>query len=118
MSTLRQEIDRWEADLDNLAETSLSENWFLEERRLAEAQHTLVAFRGHILPLLAAQRPYDVIVVDEIEHLLDGLEDLRNDLFRTVHPTSSHREIAETVAALRALSRVALRFEQSLENAS
>ena len=118
MSTLRQEIDRWEADLDNIAEISLSDNWFLEERRLAEAQHTLVAFRAHILPTLAAQRPHDLIVVDEIEHLLDGLEDLRNDLFRTVHPTSSHREIAEAIAALRALSRVALRFEQTLESAS
>ncbi|WP_350275825.1 hypothetical protein [Kribbella sp. HUAS MG21] len=117
MSTMRQEIDRWEADLANIAETSLADNWFLEERRLAEAQHTLAAFRGRILPLLTAQRPYDVIVVDEVEHLLDGLEDLRNDLFRTVHPADSHLKVAETVAALRALSRVALRFERTYEDA-
>lgn len=118
MSTLRQEIDRWEADLANIAETSLTDNWFLEERRLAEAQHTLAAFRGRIRPLLDAQRPYDAIVVDEVEHLLDGLQDLRNDLFRTVHPTDSHLKVAETVAALRALSRVALRFERTYEDAS
>jgi hypothetical protein len=118
MTTLRQEIDRWEAELDNIAETSQADNWFLQERRLAEAQHTLAAFRGHILPLLTARQPYDVIVGDEIEHLLDGLEDLRNDLFRTVHPNDSHRKVAETVAALRALGRVALRFEQTYADAS
>lgn len=109
MTTLRQEIDRWEADLANLAETSSSDSWFLEERRLAEAQHTLVAFRGHILPLLIAQPPYDALVA-EIEHLLEGLEDNRNDLFRTVHSSASHQQIAETVAGLRALSRVAVRI--------
>lgn len=111
MTTLRQEIDRWEAELTNIADCSQTDNWFLEERRLAEAQHTLVAFRGHILPILAVGA--DAIVVDEIEHLLDTLEDLRNDLFRTVHPTDSHRRIAETVAAIRALANVALRFEQT-----
>lgn len=111
MTTLRQELDRWEADLTNIAESSQTDNWFLEERRLAEAQHTLVAFRGHIVPILAGG--VDAVVVDEIEHLLDALEDLRNDLFRTVHPTDSHRRIAETVAALRALANVAVRFEQA-----
>ncbi|MGW7681565.1 hypothetical protein ACWGID_12540 [Kribbella sp. NPDC054772] len=113
MTTLRQEIDRWEADLTNIAENSLADNWFLEERRLTEAQHTIVAFRGRILPMITAQQPHDTIVADEIEHLVDALEDLRNDLFRTVHPVESHREIAESVAALRALSRVALRFERT-----
>jgi hypothetical protein len=113
MTTLRQEIDRWEAELTNIAETSQTDNWFLEERRLAEAQHTLAAFRGHILPMLTGTQAHDAIVLDEIEHLLDGLEDLRNDLFRTVHPPDSHRKIAETVAALRALATVALRFERS-----
>ena len=48
----------------------------------------------------AAARP---IVADEIEHLVDHLEDLRNDLYRTVHPPTSHQQIAETIAALRAL---------------
>ena len=110
MTTLRQEIDRWEADLRNLAQTSSSDGWFLEERRLAEAQHTLVAFRGHILPLLIARPPYDAVVA-EFEHLLDDLEDDRNELFRTVHSSASHQRIAETVAALRALGRVALSIQ-------
>ncbi|GAA2806262.1 hypothetical protein [Kribbella solani] len=113
MTTLGQELDRWQADLENLAETSMTDNWFLEELRLAEAQHTLVAFRGRILPAIAAEQPHDAIVADEIEHLLDGLEDVRNDLFRTVHPSDSHRKIAETIAALRALANVALRFERT-----
>lgn len=117
-STLRQEIDRWAADLEQIARSSVSEDWFLEERRLTEAQHTLIAFRGRILPTLPDQQPHDAILVDEIEHTLDGLEDLRNDLLRTVHPVESHREIAETVAVLRALTRVALRFERTFEDAS
>lgn len=118
MTTLREEIDRWEADLDNIAETSLTDNWFLEERRLAETLHTLTAFRGRILPMLTAQLPHDRIIVDEIEHLLDELQELRDHLYRTVHPPDTHREVAETIAALRALSRVAVRFERSLEDAS
>ncbi|TCC21569.1 hypothetical protein [Kribbella sindirgiensis] len=116
MSTLRQEIDRWEADLANITDTSSTDNWFLEERRLAEAQHTILAFRGRILPMLTATQSHNGVVADEIEHLLGRLEKLRDDLFGTVHPTESHREIAETVAALRALSRVALRFERTPED--
>jgi hypothetical protein len=115
-TTLQQEIERWEAGLERIAENSASDNWFLEERRFAEAQHTITAFRGHILPLLTHHRPQDTIVSHEIEHLVDHLEDLRNDLYRTVHPPTSHQEIAETTAALRALSRVALRVERSLED--
>jgi hypothetical protein len=118
MTTVRQEIERWEADLDDIADTSLSDNWFLEERRLAEAQHTIVAFREHIMPMLTARQPHDTVVTDEIEHLLDTLEIRRDDLFRTVHSTDSHREIAEAVAVLRALGRVALRFERTYEDAS
>ena len=116
MSTaLQQEIDRWEAQLDDLAETSLSDSWHLEERRLAEAQHTIITYRGRILPLLTD--PGDRVLATEIEHLVDRLEDLRNDLFRAVHPVTSHQEIAETVAALRALSQVAVRLEHTLEDA-
>ncbi|WP_329000986.1 hypothetical protein OHA18_41965 [Kribbella sp. NBC_00709] len=118
MTTLRQEIARWEADLENIADTSQVDNWFLEERRLAEAQHTILAFRGRILPILSAEQRHDKVIANEIEHLVDDLEDLRNDTFRTVRPTESHRQIAEAVAALRALGRVALRFERTLEDAS
>ena len=114
-TTLHQEIERWEADLETIAANSASDNWFLEERRFAEAQHTITAYRGRILPILT-QQPHDASIVHEIEHLIDHLEDLRNDLYRTVHPPTSHQEIAETVAALRALSRVALRFERTLED--
>lgn len=117
MSTLQQEIDRWKTELGHIAESSSTDHWFLEERRLAEAQQTIAGFRGRILPLLVTRQPYDAIVIDEIEHLLNRLEDLRNDLFRTVHPATCHQEIAETLAALRTLSGIALRFEQILEDA-
>lgn len=109
-TTLQQEIERWEGDLERIAENSASDDWFLEERRFAEAQHTITAYRGRILPILT-EHPYDATVADEIEHLIDHLEDLRNDLYRTVHPPTSHQQIAETMAALRALCRVALRLE-------
>jgi hypothetical protein len=111
---LQQEIERWEAQLGDIADTSLSDDWFLEERRLAEAQQTVITYRGRILPLLT--KPGDRVVATEIEHLVDRLEDLRNDLFRTVHPVTSHQEIAETLAALRALTQTALRLEQALED--
>jgi hypothetical protein len=117
MTILQQEVERWTVELDHIGETSSNDHWFLEERRLAEAQQTIAVFRGRILPLLASRQPYDAIVIDEIEHLVDRLEDLRNDLFRTVHPATSHQEIAEALASLRALSGVALRFEQTLQDA-
>lgn len=110
MTTLSQEIDRWEADLESIAETSANDSWFLEERRLAEAQHTLVAFRGRILPALTAE-PHDAAVAGELGRLLDELEDLRNELLRTVHPVESHRAIADTIVALRALTKLAARLE-------
>ncbi|NUR98749.1 MAG: hypothetical protein HOV67_26275 [Kribbellaceae bacterium] len=113
--TLQHEIERWENQLADIAETSQSDDWFLEERRLAEAQQTIITCRGRILPLLAD--PEDRVVATEIEHLVDRLEDLRNDLFRTVHPVTSHQEIAETLAALRALMRTAFRPGRTLEDA-
>jgi hypothetical protein len=116
-TSLQQEIERWEAELARIAESSASENWLLEERRFAEAQHTITAYRGRILPNLSHQQPHDAIIAHEIEHLIDHLEDLRNDLYRTVHPPTSHQQIAETLAALRALARVALRFERTLQDA-
>ena len=115
-TSLRQEIERWEADLERIAENSASDDWFLEERRFAEAQHTIAAYRDRILPIVT-QHPHDAIVAHEIEHLVNHLEDLRNDLYRTVHPPTSHHQIAETIAALRALTRVALRFEHAVQNA-
>ena len=116
-TTLQQELERWEADLQGIADNSASDNWVLEERRFAEAQQTITAYRGRILPSFTHQRAHEALVADEIEHLVDHLEDLRNDLHHTVHPPTCHQEIAETIAALRALSRVALRFEQTLEDA-
>ncbi|MFI5696386.1 hypothetical protein ACIA58_31305 [Kribbella sp. NPDC051586] len=118
MTTLRQEIDRWEADLENIAEASQCNDWFLEERRLAEALHTIAAFRERIVPLLSTRQPRDSVLVAEIQQALDALEILRDDLYRTVHPPNSYLEVAEKVTALRALARVAASLDRTLEDAS
>jgi hypothetical protein len=110
MTALRAEVDRWEADLENIAEASQYNDWFLEERRLAEALHTITAFRAHIVPALTSQQPHDKVIVIEIEQLLDALEVLRDDLYRTVHPPDSYLEVAQKVATLRSLTRVAARI--------
>ena len=109
MTALREEVDRWEADLESIAEASQYNDWFLEERRLPEALHTTTAFRAHIVPALTSQQPPDKVIVTEIEQLLDALEVLRDDLYRTVHPPDSYLEVAQKVAALRSLTRVAAR---------
>jgi hypothetical protein len=117
MTTLRTEIDYWEADLRNIAEASQYNDWFLEERRLAEALHTISAFRERIIPMLTARQPQDRVIVAEIEQLVDALEILRDDLYRTVHPPNSYLQVAEKVAALRALGRVATSLDRTLEDA-
>ncbi|TCC54280.1 hypothetical protein E0H73_39725 [Kribbella pittospori] len=114
-TSLQQEIERWEAQLDTIAETNVAENWFLEERRLAEASRTITAFRVRILPSLTNARPYEAIVGDEIVHRIDRLQDLRDDLLRTVHPDTCRQEISETLAELHALARLALRFERTAD---
>lgn len=112
-TSLQQEIERWQAELARIAESSATDDWFVDERRLAEATHTITVYRGRILPSYPNRQPYDAIVADEITHLVDRLEDLRDDLLRTAHPAGTHEEIIETLAALRALAHVALRFERT-----
>jgi len=111
--SLQQEMERWEAELEGIAESSAADDWFVEERRLAEATHTITAFRGRILPTLVNQQPHGAVVADEITPLIDRLEDVRSELFRTVHPSTTHVEILEILAALRALARVAVRFDRA-----
>ena len=43
---LQQEIERWETELRAIAESSESDDWFLEERRLAEATHACGDYFG------------------------------------------------------------------------
>lgn len=45
--------------------------------------------------------------------LRQEIERWETDLFRTVHSSEFHPEIAETAATRRALSRIALRFERT-----
>lgn len=110
MTTLQQELDRWEAALADTADTSTSEDWRTEERRLAEARQTIVAYHGRILPAMTGREMYDGILTEEITRLVDGLEELRDDLLRTAHAADA-QQIPETIAALRALTRLAVRFD-------
>jgi len=112
-SALQKEIEHWEAELDRIAENSVSDGWHPDERRLAESQHTIAAYRGRILPSFPNQQWYDAIVADELTHLIDRLEDLRNDLLRATGDT--HQQIAETLASVRTLARLTIRFEQAAE---
>ncbi|MFG1622688.1 hypothetical protein [Kribbella sp. NPDC049227] len=117
-SSLQQEIARWEAELDRIAENSVSDGWDPGERRLAESQHTIAAYRGHVLPSFTSERLYDAIVADELTHLVERLEDLRNDLFRiTDDDRDTHQLIAETLASVRTLAHLAIRFDQAVEAA-
>lgn len=109
--TLHDALERWLRELDEIAETSVSDGWQAQERLLAETQHTISSYRSHILPLLTGRHPYDVIVADEISQLVAHLEDLRIDLYSS--RTADH-EISELLASLRTLARVAARFDEAL----
>jgi hypothetical protein len=110
-SALQREIEHWEAELDRIAENSVSDGWRPGERLLAQSQHTIAAYRGHILPSFTSRQWYDTIVADELTHLVDRLEDLRNDLLRSAGDT--HQQIAETLASVHTLAHLAIRFEQA-----
>ncbi|WP_371402626.1 hypothetical protein OHA10_32655 [Kribbella sp. NBC_00662] len=112
--SLQLTIDSWEAQLDRIAEISASNDWFLEEQRLAEALHTIAVYREHILPVLSDRDPR---LAAQMTVLIDRLEVLRDDLYRTVHPPNSYEEVAQTIITLRSLAQVAARAERALEDA-
>lgn len=130
-SALQQELARWAADLAALEEECAAEDWTTPERLLTTVQKTLTAYRGRILPRLsaghdlalpalppdyapAAVAAYDAIVADELTRQVNLLEELRRDFITGGTPDLQLR-IAETLAALRVLAKVALRFGQEVE---
>ncbi len=129
--TLQQELTRWEHDLAAIDEECAAEDWTTPERLLTTVQKTLAAYRGRILPRLSADHDlalpalppdyspaavaaYDAIVADELTRQVNRLEELRRDFITSRTPDLQLR-IAETLAALRALAKVALRFGQEVE---
>jgi nitrogen-specific signal transduction histidine kinase len=58
---------------------------------------------------------HSAILADEINQLVDRLDELSSELIRSGQTAQLHLQTAETLAALRALGRVVLRFDQEVE---
>jgi hypothetical protein len=131
-ASLQLELNRWEQDLEALADESTAEGWDAPERLLAAVQHTVAAYHRRILPRLKAEHDlvlpalpdaasvgavasYDAIVEDELVRQVQQLDDLRRDLVTQGTTTDLQLRIAGAFAALRALATVALRFGQDVE---
>jgi hypothetical protein len=126
ISVMQAEIARWEKDLAALEEERTAEGWTDSERLLFTAQRTIATYRRQVLPLITANRAlpdsqapqaltgYGAILADEINQLVDRLDELSSELIRCGQTAELHLQTAETLAALRALGRVVLRFDETL----
>ena len=132
ISVLQAEIARWEKDLAALEEECTAQGWTEPERLLFTAQRTIATYRRQVLPRITAERAlmlpalpdsrapealteYNAIVADEINQLVDRLDELRRELIRFGQTAQLQLQAAETLAGLRALGRVVLRFSQEVE---
>jgi hypothetical protein len=130
--TLQLELASWEQVLRTLTTESTSEGWTAPERLMAAVQQTVAAYHRRILPRLKAEHDlvlpalpdsaavaavaaYHAIIEEELLRQVDQLEDLRRDLVRAGGSAELERRITETLAALRALAGVALRFGREVE---
>lgn len=131
ISVMQAEITRWEKDLAALEEERTAEGWTDSERLLFTAQRTIATYRRQVLPLITANRApmppalpdsqapealtgYSAILADEINQLVDRLDELSSELIRCGQTAELHLQTAQTLAALRALGRVVLRFDETL----
>lgn len=129
---LQAEIARWEKDLAALEEERTAEGWTEPETLLFTVQRTIGTYRRQVLPRITAERAlmlpalpdsraaealteYSAIVADEINQLVDRLDELRRDLVRSGQTAQLQLQATETLAGLRALGRVVLRFGQEVE---
>ena len=129
---LQAEIARWEKDLAALEEERTAEGWTEPETLLFTVQRTIGTYRRQVLPRITAERAlmlpalpdsraaealteYSAIVADEINQLVDRLDELRRELVRSGQTAQLQLQATETLAGLRALGRVVLRFGQEVE---
>ncbi|TCN31208.1 hypothetical protein EV644_12983 [Kribbella orskensis] len=129
---LQAEIARWEKDLAALEEERTAEGWTEPETLLFIVQRTIGTYRRQVLPRITAERAlmlpalpdsraaealteYSAIVADEINQLVDRLDELRRELVRSGQTAQLQLQATETLAGLRALGRVVLRFGQEVE---
>jgi hypothetical protein len=111
-ASLQRELEQWERNLLSVTDEDIVAAG--PDQLMAAVQTTLVAYRHHILPVLgagqgAAAAPYDVIA-DEVARTVDRLEDLRRDLVAGGRVDQLRRQLDESLAVLRALTRVAVRL--------
>jgi hypothetical protein len=131
LASLHRELERWEEDLARYEEEPVADEWTQRDRLLVTAQRTMTAYRGRILPRLKAEHDlalppisddaalaviaaYDDIVVDELARAVVRLEDLTRELLRTGGSRVA-LQIRETLAQIRILGAVVLRFGQEVE---
>jgi hypothetical protein len=131
VKALQAEIARWEEDLAKLEEEFAANGWTAPEKLLFTVQRTVNAYRRRVLPRISADRQlmlpampdeeapaaltaYCAIVADEITELVGRLDELRIELIRG-QTAELQLKAAETLAALRALGKVVVRFGQEVE---
>jgi hypothetical protein len=131
LASLHSELERWEEDLVAHEQQPVGDEWSQRDRLLVLAHRTTTAYRRSILPRLKAEHDlalpaipddvaltvveaYDDIVVDELAHAVVRLEDLTGELLRTGGNPVALR-IKETLAQIRILGAVVLRFGQEVE---
>lgn len=132
VSTLQNEIRRWENDLADLEQTCTAEGWTEPEKLLMTLQRTSGTYRRRVLPRLEADRilllpampdseapaalaAYNRIIVDELADLIGRLDEVRLELIRFGQTAELQLRATEVLAALHALGRVVLRFGQEVE---
>jgi hypothetical protein len=131
VSILQAEIARWEKDLAALEDQCSAEGWTEPEKLLFTLQRTAGTYRRRVLLRIAADRAllpaipdsqapealtaYSAIIADEMVRLVERLDELRMELIRYGQTAQLQLRAVETLAGLRALGRVVLRFGQEIE---
>ena len=129
ISALQADLARWEKELQSLEEECAIDGWTEPEKLLFILQLTASTYR-RLLPRLmtdrAAAQPvrrggagdyaeFVGIVADELVLLVDKTEELRIELIRSGQTIQLQLQAVETLAAIRALSKVINRLRQRAE---
>ena len=113
---LLREFDHWDDDLARLEDEYAANDWAQRERLMITAQRTVATYRGRILPQLRAEnapaRTYAHVVVDQLTHAVDLLDDLQRELVRPGQTSHLELRINETLAVIRVLGTVVRRVHQ------
>jgi len=131
VQNLQAEVANWELELAALDQECTADGWTEPEKLLFTLQRTAATYRQGILPRIAVDqalvmhaRPdgtapaaltaYNTIMIDELVQHVARLERLRLELVHFGETPQLHRQAIETLAALRALTTVLMRFGQEV----